>query len=137
MTLTEIRDYFFKDQLPETFGLEITEASKEAVVGVLRVDKRHLRPGKIMNGGVSLVLIETIGSISSAMFIDVRKQNTFGIQVSANHLGVARPGDFLTARSQMVHVGRSTHVWDVEITNQHGKRVSSGRITMMVTEAPV
>ena len=136
MTLDQINGYFFKDQLPETFGLVITEATKEAVVGTLKVDERHLRPGKIMNGGVSLVLIETIGSISSSMQIDVKRQNTFGIQVSANHLNVARPGDLLTAKSKKVHVGRSTHVWDVEITNQLNKIVSSGRITMLVTETP-
>lgn len=134
MTLNEIQNYFFKDQLPETFGLSITRADKESVIGKLTVDERHLRPGKIMNGGVSLVLIETIGSISSSMYIDVSKQNTFGIQVNANHLAVARPGDVLSAQSRVVHIGRTTHVWDVDITNQLGKKVSSGRITMLVTE---
>ena len=68
------------------------------------------------------------------MHIDVKKQNVFGIQVSANHLAVARPGDKLLAQSRVVHLGRTTHVWDVEISNQAGKKVSSGRITMLVTE---
>jgi 1,4-dihydroxy-2-naphthoyl-CoA hydrolase len=134
LTLEQIKTYFFKDQLPETFGLDITSATKESVTGTLTVDARHLRPGRIMNGGVSLVLIETIGSVSSSMHIDVSKQNTFGMQINANHLAVARPGDFLTAKSRIVHIGRSTQVWDVDITNQEGKKVSSGRITMMVTE---
>ena len=134
MTLEEIKKYFFTDQLPETFGLDITQASQESVTGTLKVDARHLRPGRIMNGGVSLVLIETIGSISSSMFIDVTKQNVFGIQINANHLSVARPGDVLTAKSAAVHTGRTTHVWDVNITNQQGKLISSGRITMLVTD---
>ena len=134
MTLEQKKTYFFKDQLPETFGIDVTHADKDSVTGTLTVDARHLRPGRIMNGGVSLVLIETIGSISSAMHIDVMKQNTFGIQINANHLAVAKPGDALTAKSRIVHIGRSTHVWDVDITNQTGKKISSGRITMMVTE---
>lgn len=133
MTLQDIKTYFFKDQLPETFGLDITHADKESVTGTLTVDARHLRPGRIMNGGVSLVLIETIGSISSSMHIDVTKQNAFGIQINANHLAQARPGDHLEAKSKIVHLGRTTHVWDVDITNQLGKKISSGRITMLLT----
>lgn len=134
MSLQEIRSYFFKDQLPATFGLDVTEASLTSVTGELTVDERHLRPGKIMNGGVSMVMIETIGSISSAMHIDVSKQNTFGMQISANHLGKARSGDVITAKTRAVHIGRSTHVWDVDITNQHNKKICSGRITMMVSD---
>jgi 1,4-dihydroxy-2-naphthoyl-CoA hydrolase len=68
------------------------------------------------------------------LYIDPIKQNAFGIQVSANHLSVARPGDVLTARSKAIHIGKTTHVWDVNITNQTGKIVSTGRITMLVTE---
>lgn len=133
MNLEEMKTYFYEGQLPQTFGLEITQADKVSVTGTLKVDERHLRPGKIMNGGVSLILIETIGSMSSSLNIDVKTQNTFGIQVNANHLSVARPGDVLTAKSQAVHLGRTTHVWDVEISNQAGKKVSSGRITLLVT----
>jgi 1,4-dihydroxy-2-naphthoyl-CoA hydrolase len=87
-----------------------------------------------MNGGVSLVLLETIGSISSALHVDMQKFNAFGMQASANHTSVAKAGDIITARSKVVHIGRTTHVWDVEITNQLGKLISVGRITMMITE---
>ena len=134
LTLENVHAVFYKNQLPETFGLEITKVEKDSVTGTLTVDERHLRPGNIMNGGVSLVLIETIGSVSSCLFLDTTKQNAYGIQVTANHLNVARPGDKLTAVSHAVHIGRTTHVWDVVITNQKGKTVSDGRITMLVTE---
>lgn len=136
LTLEMIRQHFTKDQLPETFGIEIVEVSDNSITGELVVDERHLRPGKIMNGGVSLVLIETLGSVSSCLYIDLKQQNTFGIQVNANHISVARPGDKLTAKSTSVHIGRTTQIWDVNITNQMGKLISSGRITMLVTDAP-
>lgn len=131
------RQIFIKGQLPESFGIEISAVEKDSVTGRLVVDERHLRPGNIMNGGVSLVLLETVGSISTCLFIDPKKYNAFGIQVNANHLSVARPGDVLSARSTPVHIGKTTQVWDVNITNQNGKLVSSGRITMLVTEAPL
>lgn len=134
MTLEGIRKTSIKGQLPEAFGLDITEVGEDSMTGVLTVDERHLRPGNIMNGGVSLVLIETMGSMSSYLYIDFEKQNSFGIQVTANHISIAKPGDVLTAKSQAVHIGRTTQIWDVNIKNQNGKMVSSGRITMLVTE---
>lgn len=137
LSIESINKVFTSGQLPESFGIKITEVNKDSITGELTVDERHLRPGKIMNGGVSLVLIETMGSVSSCLFLDMEKQNAFGIQVSANHLSVARPGDTLTAKSTAVHIGKTTQVWDVNITNQKGKLVSSGRITMLVTEMPL
>ena len=137
LSIESINKVFTKGQLPESFGIKITEVSKDSITGELTVDERHLRPGKIMNGGVSLVLIETMGSVSSCLFIDMEKQNAFGIQVSANHINVARPGDVLTAKSNAVHIGKTTQIWDVNITNQKGRLISSGRITMLVTEMPL
>lgn len=125
-----------ENQLSGALGITMTKIEEKSVTGTLTVDHRHLRPGNIMNGGVSLVLIETIGSFSSYLLIDSKKQNSFGIQVSANHLSIARPGDVLIAKSEAVHLGRTTHIWDVNISNQNGKLVSSGRITMLVTDNP-
>lgn len=134
LTLEKIKDHSIKGQLPENFGIDIVEVGENYIVGSLTVDERHLRPGNIMNGGVSLVLIETIGSFSSQLFLNQEKQNAFGIQVSANHISVARPGDLLTAKSNPIHIGKTTHIWDVNITNQNGKLISNGKITMLVTE---
>ena len=134
ISLEEVNTIFTKGQLPESFGISIIELGDDFVIGTLTVDERHLRPGNIMNGGVSLVLIETMGSISSCLFLDLNKQNSFGIQVNANHISIARPGDVLTAKSQKIHIGKTTQIWDVNITNQKNKLVSSGRITMLVTD---
>ena len=134
LTLEKIKDHSIKGQLPENFGIDIVEVGENFIVGQLTVDERHLRPGNIMNGGVSLVLIETIGSFSSQLFINQEHQNAFGIQVSANHVSIAKPGDVLTAKSSPVHIGKTTQIWDVNISNQAGKLVSTGKITMLVTE---
>lgn len=134
LTLESVKTMFTKGQLPESFGIEVTKVEADSVTGTLTVDERHLRPGNIMNGGVSLVLIETMGSVSACLFLDIEKQNAFGIQVSANHLSVARPGDVLTAKSVAIHIGKTTQIWDVNIHNQKNKLISSGRITMLVTE---
>jgi 1,4-dihydroxy-2-naphthoyl-CoA hydrolase len=136
LSLEDLREVAIETQLPKAFGIDILEVGEDSLTARLIVDSRHLRPGNIMNGGVSLVLIETVGSFSSYLFLDVERQNAFGIQVSANHLSIARPGDVLLAKSSPVHIGRTTQIWDVNITNQHQKLVSSGRITMLVTDLP-
>ena len=99
--LATARQIFIKGQLPESFGIDITAVEQNSVTGSLTVDERHLRPGNIMNGGVSLVLLETMGSISTCLYIDPAKFNAFGIQVNANHISVARPGDILSASSAL------------------------------------
>jgi uncharacterized protein (TIGR00369 family) len=123
---------FRRGLLPEFFGIEFDEVSSDSVRARLRADKRHLRPGGIVNGGVYLVLIETLGSISATQKIDMHRQNALGIQVTANHVGMAREGDTLIAVSRPVHVGRSTHVWEVDIREQGGRALSSGRITLLI-----
>jgi 1,4-dihydroxy-2-naphthoyl-CoA hydrolase len=130
--LTALNSSFRRGLLPEFLGIEFEEVSSDSVRASLRVDKRHLRPGGIVNGGVYLLLIETLGSISASLRIDMDRQNALGIQVAANHLGIAREGDTLIAVSRPVHVGRSTHVWDVDVRDRDGRALSTGRITLLI-----
>ncbi|MFA5582787.1 MAG: PaaI family thioesterase [Bacteriovoracaceae bacterium] len=132
--LEKLQSKDFMGKFSELMGLEITSIENNAVIAKLVIDERHLRPGNIMNGGVSLMLVETVGSISSFLNIDTTKKNAFGLQVNTNHISMGFPGDTLTAKAIAVHLGKSTHIWDVNITNQNDRLVSSGRITMMVTD---
>jgi 1,4-dihydroxy-2-naphthoyl-CoA hydrolase len=140
---------FTQDQLPQFFGITFSQAHQNLILKdlpklakegdfpiscQLTVDDRHLRPGKIMNGGVSLVLIETMGSIAASCVIDIEKENPLGLQVSANHLAVGYPGDVMTATTRAVHIGRTTHIWDVTIVNQNQKLICSGRITVLIAQ---
>ena len=134
VTVEKLNALCINDQLPETLGIRFTEVGKDFLSGALTVDERHLRPGKIMNGGVSLALIETVGSMAAACLVDPEKQNPLGLQVSANHLSIAYPGDTVTATARPIHVGKSTHIWEVTITNQKQKVLCSGRITLFIAD---
>ena len=122
-----------RNQLPEAIGFQFTEVGKNFLKGSLTVDHRHLRPGNIMNGGISLMIIETLGSVASFCTLNTEIENALGIHVNANHLSIARPGDQLTAIATAIHLGKTTHLWEVNIVNQNQKPVSSGRITMLIT----
>jgi len=132
ITTDLLNNEFGKGHLPEFFGIHFEEVGKDFVRASLVVENKHVRPGGIANGGVYLTLIETLGSVSASCVIDFQKFNALGIQVSANHTGVAMKGEKLSAVSKAVHIGRSTHIWEVNISNEKGKLLSSGRITMMI-----
>ncbi|MFZ4713224.1 MAG: PaaI family thioesterase [Bacteriovoracaceae bacterium] len=132
ITLDYLQRTFTEGCLPQTFGIQFSELKNNTLSAELTVDDRHIRPGGIANGGVFLILIETVGSAASSCAIDFEKNNTLGINVTANHLRSAAKGDKLTATAKPVHVGRSTHLWEVDIVNQNGQLISSGRITMMI-----
>lgn len=122
-----------QNNFAETLGLEFSELGKDFLKGTLVVDERHLRPGGIVNGGVFLGMIETVGSVAARMVILKEPKNSLGIQINANHLRVAKVGDTLTAIAKPVHIGKTTHLWNVSIENQEGKTISSGTITLLIT----
>lgn len=118
----------------ETLGLHYTEVGPDFLRAKLVIGQKHLRPGGIMNGGVSLGVIESVGSVAARCAVHGQNRNTLGIQVSANHLRVGKLGDELTATARVKHLGRSMHVWEVTIENGEGKVVSTGQLTMMVVD---
>ncbi len=128
----ELLEKHYRGNVSDQFGIHFTNVGPDFVEGTMKVDERQRRTGGIMNGGVSLLLVETFGSVGACCMIDYPKQNALGIQVSANHLGIAKSGDTLTVIARPVHTGKTTHVWNVEIKNQAGKPISSGRITLLI-----
>jgi len=124
-----------KGTFTETLGLEFIELGAECLKGRIVVDGRHLRPGNIMNGGVSLGLIEAVGSTAARCVLGAQPKVSLGIQVNANHFAAAGPSEELTITAAAVHLGRTTHVWEVAIENQKGRLISSGRITLLVVDA--
>ncbi|HXH74168.1 MAG TPA: PaaI family thioesterase [Bacteriovoracaceae bacterium] len=127
-----LNNLYSKDLLPGFFGISFTEVGEDYIRATMEVEDRHLRPGGIANGGVYLTLLETLGSMSACCVVDMEKFNALGVQVSANHTGMAMKGDKTTATSKAIHIGRSTHIWEVNIENADGRLLSSGRITMMI-----
>ena len=122
----------FHDGLAKTLDVEVAAVHPDGITAEVVVSAKHLRPGGIANGGLALTLLETLGSVSACCVVDFTKFNVFGTSVSANHFKPATVGQRLNARSKSVHLGRSTQVWDVTITNESGQLVSGGRITLLV-----
>ena len=97
------------------------------------VDHRTKQPMGLLHGGASVALAETMGSIASALHVDMLKQAVVGLEINANHLGSVTDG-YVIARVTPIHVGRSTHVWNIEIRSDKGKKVAVSRITIAILD---
>lgn len=115
----------------ETLGIQFTFAEKGLIKATMPVDSRHHQPYGLMHGGASLALAETVGSSGSAMYVDIKTNAVVGIQMSCNHLRGVKSGT-VTAIGKIVHAGRSTHLWDIEIFDDKNKLVSTFRLTNFI-----
>ena len=120
-----------KNTLGEQLGMEFTEIGEDYIKGTMPVDHRTKQPYGLLHGGASVALAETLGSIGAALVVDQSKFNCVGLEINANHLRSVRDG-FVTAIARPVHIGASTHVWDISITDQRDKLVCISRLTVAV-----
>jgi 1,4-dihydroxy-2-naphthoyl-CoA hydrolase len=129
-TLSDIQ-WMDKDTMVETLGIEITEIANDSIKGRMPVDKRTFQPQKILHGGASVALAETLGSIASNLIVDNTKYVCVGLDINANHLRPAKSG-FVYGEAKPIHIGKKTHVWSIEIKTEEGKMVCISRLTMAV-----
>jgi len=116
-------------------GIEFTEIGADFVTARMPVDSRTHQPFGILHGGASVVLAETLGSIASFLCIkDPEKQHAVGLEINANHLRPVREG-YVYGTVRPIHVGRSTHIWDIKITNEENKLVCISRLTVAIVDA--
>ncbi|MDF2438654.1 MAG: thioesterase [Bacteroidota bacterium] len=125
--------WMLKDNMCETIGIELTELTDDSLKGKMPIDHRTVQPMKIMHGGASVALAETLGSIASNLIVDNSKYACVGLDINANHLRPASSG-FVYGEAKIIHIGKKTHVWSIEIKDEKGKMVCISRLTMAVIE---
>ncbi len=114
-------------------GIEYTEVGSDYLCARMPVDERTRQPMGLLHGGASVALAETLGSIAAYLTIDADKQYCVGLDINANHVrGVT--GGFVYGKATPLHLGRSTQVWEIRITDEAGKLVCISRLTMAVLE---
>jgi 1,4-dihydroxy-2-naphthoyl-CoA hydrolase len=119
----------------EAIGLEFTAFGDDWLEATIPVDHRTKQPAGLLHGGASVALAETLGSVASVLYIDSKKQSVVGLEINANHIRSARDGK-VTGRVKAIHLGRTTHLWEIQITNPEGKLVCLSRLTVMVLDRP-
>lgn len=122
-----------KGNMLEHLGIEFTEVSNDYLIAKMPVDYRTTQPFKMLHGGASVVLAETLGSIASNFIVN-EDQYCVGLEVNANHVKGVPSGEFVYGKVMPLHLGKRTHVWDIRISNGKGQLVCVSRITMSVLD---
>jgi 1,4-dihydroxy-2-naphthoyl-CoA hydrolase len=121
--------------LPNHLGIETIEIGDDFIVMRMPVDTRTHQPYGILHGGASCVLAETLGSVAGSFCVDLEKKIVVGLEINANHISSVRSG-FVYGTVRPIHIGRSTHVWDIQIKTEDGKLVCVSRLTLAVIDRP-
>ncbi len=120
-----------KNTLMETLQIKYVDLGDDYIVATMPVNSRVYQPDGILNGGATLALAESVGSPTSLLAIDKDKFVVRGIQMSANHVGSVKSGN-ITATSKFIHKGRTTHIIEIRVEDDHGKLVSLCKLTNII-----
>jgi len=120
-----------KQGLMGNLGIQFTFASESRIEATMPVDERTRQPFGILHGGASLALAETVAGLGS-MILCKPDEISVGMQVSGNHISSAHEGDTVRAVGTILHKGRSSHIWNVDIFTSTDKLVSSVRVVNSV-----
>ena len=128
-------DITANNELMQFLGVKITETSAERVVLTMEVTPKVHQYVGIMNGGVSLYLAETAASIGVVANADLTKVTPVGVEINANHIRAVSKGA-ITVTATPIFPGRTMSIWQIDITNEKGKLVCTGRCSVLLQKRP-
>jgi 1,4-dihydroxy-2-naphthoyl-CoA hydrolase len=117
--------------LAEQLNIHFVEIGADYLVASMPVDYRTKQPFGLLHGGASAALAETIGSVAGWLCINPEKQLCVGLEINCNHIKSAMQGS-VRGIVKPIHIGGSTHVWDIRITDDQDKLICISRLTMAV-----
>jgi len=121
------------DSMGAHLGIKFQTVQEGYVKATMPVDARTCQPFGILNGGASLALAEIVAGHGSVPLCSP-DQMPCGIQVSANHVRMVRRGSYVEATGRLIHRGRTSHIWNVDITDPKGRLVSTARIVNQIVK---
>lgn len=124
---------FSKNTMVDRIGIEFTEIGEDFVKATMPVDERTVQPLRLLHGGASVALAETLGSVAATMTVDPNEQYCVGLEINANHIKSAKSG-IVEGTARPLHIGKKTQVWEIKITNEDKQLVCVSRITMAVID---
>jgi 1,4-dihydroxy-2-naphthoyl-CoA hydrolase len=130
ITLEQVRQSL-PNTMGQNLGMDFSGIGPDFLEMTMPVDERTKQPAGLLHGGASCALAETVGSVASYLVIDNTKYNAVGLEINANHLRGKKDG-VVTARCTPIHIGATTHVWDIKITDERQKIICISRLTVMI-----
>jgi 1,4-dihydroxy-2-naphthoyl-CoA hydrolase len=118
--------------MPGFLGIRVTEIGPDFLRATMPVNERTHQPFGVLHGGASVALAETVGSLAAMLSVDPNYV-VLGQDINANHLRSISSG-LVVATARPFHLGRSSHVWHIEIRDEQERLVCVSRLTMAVVE---
>jgi len=130
ITLNEVNS-FSQNTLLSHLNIEFINIGNDYLEAKMPVNHKTTQPMGILHGGATVALAESIGSVGSNMLIDVKTEYAVGLTINANHVGSVR-ANYVIGKGTIIHKGRSTHVWNIEVRDNNEKLISICRLTVMI-----
>ncbi|MEQ8582914.1 MAG: hotdog fold thioesterase [Marinoscillum sp.] len=124
---------FSVNTLVSHIDIEFTEVGEDYLIAKMPVSEKTKQPMGLLHGGASVALAETLGSVAASLIVTPKGQFAVGLEINANHIKSAREG-YVYGKAVPLHVGRSTHLWEIRITNEAGDLVAISKITMAILD---
>lgn len=134
-TLEEVNEVFSR-YMTQYLGIQAVEIQEDALVATMPITDKVRQPFGILHGGASVVLAESVGSVASNLIIDSTKYVGVGLEINANHVRSASEGT-VKAICTAVHIGRTTHVWDIKIYDDQERLLCISRHTVAIVDKKV
>lgn len=127
-TVERINQYSGRN-LIKTLGMTVIELSEKYAEASMPVTEDNQQTMGFLHGGATIALAETIGGIGSYAILP-QEEGCVGMQISASHISSANIGDTVIAKADLIHRGKRSHIWDVNIYSEKtGRLISSIKVT--------
>ena len=134
LSLEEIKE-INEGTMMESLGIEYLDLREGFVYARMYVKKELSQPYGMLHGGASMAMAESVGGVGSAYYLGIKDYIIRGMQFSANHVKAAKVGTYVYAKATIIHKGRQTHVWNIDIKNEDNELVSSCRLTNFIMQS--
>ena len=119
----------------DALGINFTDFGDDYLCATMPVNQNTVQPMRILHGGASVALAETLGSVASVLCLeDPVKYNAVGLEINANHIKSAMEGSLVTGKATPIRIGGKTHVWNIELRDEAEQLICISRLTMMIIE---
>ena len=133
LSLEDIQRASSTPNLADALGIEFTDIGPDYLSGSMPVDERTRQPYGLLHGGASVALAETLGSFGCYLTLNPKTHYNVGLEINANHVRSVREG-VVTGTARPIHMGRTTHIWEIRIVDERDKLVCISRLTLAVLE---
>ena len=124
-------DAISANTMVQHLGIEFVAIGEDSITARMPVDHRTVQPAGLLHGGASVALAETLGSVAATLCVNPAETTCVGLEINANHIRSVRSGT-VSGVARPIHLGNSTHVWDIRIQDEQQRLVCVCRLTMAV-----